>query len=375
MGEPLKKNDEKWMKKALKLAAKAKGFTTPNPLVGCVIVSDNGKQIGQGYHEKYGEAHAEINALKSVKDTNKLEGATVYVTLEPCSHHGKTPPCAETLCAFPVSRVVCAMVDPNPNVQGRGISLLRERGISVDTGVLEKEARELNEAFIFFMKYKKPFVILKMAQTLDGYIAAPDGNSKWITGDDSRKKVHEWRSTYDAVMIGRNTALTDNPSLTVRHIKGRQPTRIVIDGDLSLPKNLNLFTDLYEDKTIIITHHKEKFKKHADPMLSILQPNYFRGKTLLVSRVNGHSDLDQAISKLGEMNITSILVEAGSDLAGALISQNLVDKIHLFIAPKILGGGTRSASGLGIDRMEEVLHLKNTTWTKFGEDMLFTGYF
>ncbi|MEX0773044.1 MAG: bifunctional diaminohydroxyphosphoribosylaminopyrimidine deaminase/5-amino-6-(5-phosphoribosylamino)uracil reductase RibD [Balneolales bacterium] len=375
MARPSDKNDIKWMKKALKLAVKGKGYASPNPLVGCVIVSSTNEMLGQGFHERYGEAHAEVNALKSVNDKSKLEGATVYVTLEPCSHHGKTPPCAETLCTFPIGRVVCAMEDPNPQVQGCGIKLLKERGITVETGILEKEAAKMNEAFIFFMKYRKPYVILKIAQTLDGYISAPDGNSRWITSIESRKKVHEWRSTYDAVMIGRNTASTDNPNLTVRHVKGRQPKRVVIDGNLSLPKDLNLFTDQHEKKTIVITHDEEEYNKHADPMLNILQTNYFRGKTLLVSQLNGHSDLNQAIEKLGEMNITSVLVEAGSDLATALITQNLVDKIHLFIAPKILGGGARSVLGLGINHMEDVLKLHTTSWERSGEDMLFTGYF
>lgn len=367
--------DEKWMKKALKLAGKGRGYASPNPMVGCVIVDRQGNQIGQGYHQKYGEAHAEANALKSVRDKKMLEGATVYVTLEPCSHHGKTPPCAETLCMFSIDRVVCAMKDPNPRVQGQGFKILQEKGIRVDVGILQKEAEILNEAFIFFMKYKKPYVILKMAQTLDGYVAASDGNSKWITDKNSRQTVHVWRSTYDAVMIGSNTAVADNPHLTVRHVKGRQPYRVVIDGNLSLPKNLNLFTDQHEEKTIVITHDKEKYNKHADPMLSILQANYFRGKTLLVSKENGHSDLSQAIKMLGEMNITSILVEGGGQLSSALIEQNLVDKIQVFIAPKILGAGTKAVNGLSIGRMEDVLQLNRSRWEKSGEDILFTGYF
>ncbi|MEX0929777.1 MAG: bifunctional diaminohydroxyphosphoribosylaminopyrimidine deaminase/5-amino-6-(5-phosphoribosylamino)uracil reductase RibD [Balneolales bacterium] len=371
----MEKIDEKWMRRALRLAAKGKGYASPNPLVGCVIVSAEGRLIGRGYHERYGEAHAEVNALKSVRDKSELEGATVYVTLEPCSHHGKTPPCVDALTMFSIRRVVCAMADPNPKVEGNGIRLLREKGITVDTGILEEEAALLNEVFVFNMKFNKPFVVLKMAQTLDGYIAAPDGNSKWITGEESRIRVHEWRSTYDAVMIGRNTALTDNPHLTVRHVKGRQPRRVVVDGDLSLPKNLNLFTDQHEEKTIIITHDKGKYQQYADPMLNILQPNYFRGQTVLVSRVNGHSDLEQALAKLGEFNVTSVLVEAGTDLATALIAQNLVDKIHLFVAPKILGGGSRSILGLGIQRMEEVLQLNRSAWERSGEDMLYTGYF
>ena len=367
--------DIQWMKQALKLAEKGKGYVAPNPLVGCVIVSKNGEKIGWGYHERFGEAHAEINALKSVSEPSDLIDATVYVTMEPCSHYGKTPPCAEALSKTPVKRIVVAMVDPNRAVHGKGIAMLRQAGKSVDVGLLEGEAEQLNEFFIYFQKYHKPFVTLKIAQTLDGYIAAPSGESRWITGDGARKLVHQWRSEYDAVMIGRNTALLDNPRLTVRKVEGRQPYRIVIDGNLSLPHELDLFTDQHEEKTIVITHNKEKAGETVDPMLQILQPNYFRGQTILVSEVNGHSDLDQALGQLADVPITSILVEAGSRLASSLIRNNLVDKLHLFVAPKLLGGGTRSILGLGIDRIDEVITFRSTEWDTVDDDLLFTGYF
>ncbi|MFU8859322.1 MAG: bifunctional diaminohydroxyphosphoribosylaminopyrimidine deaminase/5-amino-6-(5-phosphoribosylamino)uracil reductase RibD [Cyclonatronaceae bacterium] len=367
--------DQSFMKKALRLAQKGAGYVSPNPMVGCIIVSADGKVIGKGYHERYGKAHAEINALNSVKDHAALKGATLYVSLEPCSHQGKTPPCAVALSKLPLKRVVTAMIDPNPAVSGRGLNILEQAGIRTETGLLEQEAENLNEAFIHYIRYNKPFVTLKIAQTLDGYIAAPDGNSEWISGEESRRLVHTWRSRYDAVLVGRNTALLDNPRLTVRLIEGRQPKRIVIDGPLSLPRNLNLFTDQFEEKTIVITYNREKYNETADPLLKMLQPNYFRGETHLVARLNGHCDLDHAFDLLAESGISSILVEGGRDLSSALIAGNMVDKLHIFIAPKLLGGGTRSVMNLGIDRMQEVLALQNTSWEQSGSDILFTGYF
>lgn len=366
--------DQKWMSLALEIAGWGAGYVSPNPMVGCVIVSRDGKKIGQGYHERYGQAHAEVNAVDSVKEKSRLEGATVYVTLEPCSHQGKTPPCSTMLKELPVERVVVAMKDPTPKVNGKGIKELRETGITVDVGLMEDEAEKLNEFFLHHQRYSRPFVTLKIAQTIDGYIAAPDGNSEWISGEESRAKVHEWRSKYDAVMVGRNTARIDNPRLTVRHVEGRQPRRIVIDGPLELPKDLNLFSDQYEEKTIVVTHNKEKLTTDGDPMLAMLQSDYFRGATILVPQKDGHVDLDEMMKKLVEENITSILVEPGQSLASALLKEKLVDKIECFVAPKILGGGTKSFLGVGINRMPEILQLRDVTWQKTGDDMLMTGY-
>ncbi len=367
--------DIKRMKRALRLAEKGKGYVSPNPLVGCVIYSSEGVLIGQGYHERYGEAHAEVNALNQVRDRSDLLDATIYVTLEPCSHHGKTPPCAHELAKYPLKRVVVAMTDPNPRVNGQGIEHLRSKGISVVTGVMEDEARKLNEVFLFNMRFGKPYVVLKVAQTLDGYIAAPDGDSRWISGDEARKKVHAWRSEYDAVLVGRNTALLDNPKLTVRHVSGRQPRRIVLDGPGTLPSDLHLFSDIHEDKTIRVTYNPDVVKEAGGPVLGLLQPNYFRGHTVHVSELNGHCNLDQTIHKIGDLGVSSILVEAGSQLASALVRDNLVDKLHLFIAPKMLGGGTRSFLGLGIERMSEIIDFRSGEWTQIGDDMLYTGYF
>jgi len=362
------------MKQALKLARKGSGYVAPNPMVGCIIVSKEGRQIGQGYHQRYGEAHAETNAVNSVQDEKELAHATVYVTLEPCSHHGKTPPCCEMLAQLPIARVVVAMKDPNPKVKGSGIKHLRKHDIDVEVGTLEDEAKKLNETYLHYLATGQPFVTLKIAQTADGYIAAPDGSSQWITGEAARKRVHEWRSQYDGVMIGRQTAQLDNPKLTVRLTEGRQPRRIVIDGPYELPRHLHLFSDQHEEKTIVVTHNAEEAKDDADPMLSMLQTDYFRGETLIVSKRNNHCDLQEVLQKLGEMKITSIMVEAGQSLATAMLRVNLVDKLALFIAPKLLGGGTKSILGLGINRMSDIRSFRSTEWEQVGDDLLLTAY-
>ncbi|RNC83884.1 MAG: bifunctional diaminohydroxyphosphoribosylaminopyrimidine deaminase/5-amino-6-(5-phosphoribosylamino)uracil reductase RibD [Balneola sp.] len=366
--------DEFWMQKAIDLARKGKGFVSPNPMVGCVIVSKEGDLIGKGYHEKFGEAHAEVNAVESVKDTALLKDSTVYVSLEPCSHHGKTPPCAALLSKLPISRVVVAMQDPNPKVNGSGLAQLRNAGVETEIGVLKDEAEKLNEFFIHHQLFKRPFVTLKVAQTADGYLAAPDGDSKWISGKESRKRVHKWRSEYDAVLVGRSTAMLDNPSLTVRHVKGRQPQRIVLDGPYELPKTLNLFSDKYEEKTIVVTWNKQASATDADPMLKLMQHNYFRGEVIQVSKKNGHIHLKEMLNQLAEKGITSVLIEGGQHLSSALIKEKLVDKIELFISPKMLGGGTRSFLNIGVNKMRDIIRFKEVSWEKIGDDMLLTGY-
>ncbi|MFD2531291.1 bifunctional diaminohydroxyphosphoribosylaminopyrimidine deaminase/5-amino-6-(5-phosphoribosylamino)uracil reductase RibD [Gracilimonas halophila] len=370
-----KHNHEYWMQEALSLAEKGKGAVSPNPMVGCVIVSENGEKVGEGFHKKFGEAHAEVHAVQSIKDRDTLKNATVYVTLEPCSHQGKTPPCAQMLAKLPIQTVVVAMQDPNPSVNGKGILHLRNNGIEVEVGVLKKKAEKLNEFFIHHQTFGRPFITLKVAQTSDGYIAAADGESQWITGKESRRMVHQWRAEYDAVLVGRTTAMVDNPSLTVRHVSGRQPRRIVIDGPYELPKELNLFSDKFEEKTTILTWNKEASATDADPMLKVMKQNYFRGEVIQLSKVDGHVDLRQAFKVLGEKGITSVLVEGGQQLSSALVRQGMVDKLELFIAPKLLGAGTRSFINIGINKMKEIAELKDSTWTKVGNDILLTGYF
>ena len=361
------------MKMALRMAEKGRGYVSPNPMVGCVIVSRDGKLLAKGFHERYGLDHAEINALKKVRNENDLIDATVYVSLEPCSHYGKTPPCALKLSELPIKRVVVAMEDPNPKVSGRGIAMLRNNSIQVDVGLMTDEAEKLNEVFIHYITTRRPFVMVKIAQTLDGYTTAQNGDSQWISGEESRKKVHYWRSIYDAVMVGRMTAIFDNPRLTVRHIEGRQPKRIVIDGPGELPGHLNLFNDQYVDKTYRVTYNRN-LAPSGDSMLQLLANRTQPGHVITVTEQDGHADLDLALAKLGEMGIASIMVESGGSLATALIKQRLVDKLQVFIAPKLLGGGKRSILGLGIERMQEILEFRSSSWETCGDDLLFTGY-
>lgn len=361
------------MQRALSLAGKGAGYVSPNPMVGCVIVSADGNIIGEGYHERYGQAHAEVNAVNAVEDTALLKNATVYVTLEPCAHQGKTPPCADMLVELPIKKVVVAMKDPSPQVNGKGIELLRDKGIDVLTGVLHEEAEELNEAWLHRLEFDRPFVTLKIAQTADGYVAAPNGDSKWISCQESRELVHRWRSKMDAVMVGRNTALHDNPSLTVRLVEGRQPRRVVIDGPLELPKKLSLFSDQYEDKTIILTFNKERATDIADPMLKMLQPNYFRGDVIITGKSGDHINLKQALKQLADRGINSLLVEGGQQLSTAMLKRGLVDRLQLFIAPKLLGGGTKSVLGLNKNRMEDLVPFKSFNWQRVGADMLLTA--
>jgi len=361
------------MQRALSLAEKGMGYVSPNPMVGCVIVSENGDIIGEGYHERFGKDHAEVNAVNAVEDKSLLKNATVYVTLEPCSHHGKTPPCAQMLSKFSLKRVVIAMKDPFPEVDGKGVEILREKGIRVEVGVLKKEAEKLNEKWLHFLEFNRPFVTLKIAQSADGYIAAPNGDSKWISCKESRKLVHKWRSKDDAVLVGRNTAKLDNPSLTVRLVEGRQPKRVVIDGPFELDRKLNLFSDQYEEKTTIITYNKEKSDTEADPMLKMLQSDYFRGNIIQVDKADGHIRLKQAMNKLAENGVTSLLVEGGQQLSSALLRKRLVDRLQLFIAPKLLGGGTKSVLNIGINRMEDIVPFRDFTWTRVGSDMLLTA--
>ena len=367
------KRDRVWMQRALSLAEQGIGHVSPNPMVGCVIVSEDGDVIGEGYHERFGQAHAEVNALRSVENSEKLKNATLYVTLEPCSHHGKTPPCADLIAEKPFKRVVVAMKDPSEKVNGEGIDRIKKSGIQVDVGILKKEAELLNEKWLHYVELGRPFITLKIAQTADGYLAAPNGDSKWISCEQSRVLVHRWRSRDDAVMVGRNTAMHDNPSLTVRLVEGRQPKRIVIDGPFELPRHLNLFSDQYEDRTIVITYNREKSQIQSDPMLKMFESNYFRGEILHVDEMNGHINLKQSMKRLGKLGVTSLLVEGGQQLSTALLKKGLADRLQLFIAPKLLGGGTKSVFGLGINRMEDIVPFKSSEWQQSGRDILLTA--
>ena len=303
-------NNEHYIAECIKLAAKGAGYVSPNPLVGCVIVKDN-KIIGKGYHKLFGGHHAEVNAINDAKKNGyTLKKSTLYVNLEPCSHFGKTPPCTDLIISENISKVVIGIRDPNLQVNGKGISKLKKAGIKVECGILKSACEELNKFFIKSVTKKLPYVTLKIAQSIDGKIALNNNQSKYITGNESLKFVHTLRSEYDAVLIGKNTAKLDNPSLTVRLVKGRNPYRIVLDKNNELPGKLNLFSDKNADKTIVI--------------------NSTDGKDIPINKI---------LKALYEINISSVLIEGGANIFSRFLQSNLFDDIYFMVAPKIIGDG------------------------------------
>lgn len=308
-----------FMKRALELAELGRGQVSPNPMVGCVIVHE-GEVIGEGYHEKYGEAHAEVNAINAVSDQDLLTSSTVYVTLEPCSHHGKTPPCADLLVAKKVGRVVIGAVDTNPLVGGKGIERIKAAGIDVSHGLLSDESRNLNKRFFSFFENKRPYIILKWAQTTDGFIAREDFDSKWISGETSRNLVHQWRAEEDAIMVGTRTAQYDNPRLNVRNWQGADPVRVIIDKNLSLPSDLNLFDG--SQKTLV--YNGKKADSH---------------KNLEFIKVETDAYPKFIFQDLYDKKVQSIIIEGGSTLLLSLIEEGLWDEARVFTSQVEFGKG------------------------------------
>jgi diaminohydroxyphosphoribosylaminopyrimidine deaminase / 5-amino-6-(5-phosphoribosylamino)uracil reductase len=353
-------DDIRFMKAALALAEQGRGSVSPNPLVGALVVKD-GVIVGKGYHRKAGTEHAEVLALRDAGV--KACGATLYVTLEPCCHHGKTPPCTDAVKASGVSRVVAAMADPNPLMCGNGFVGLTEDGIETIVGICEHEARIQNEVFIKYIQTKHPFVTLKLAATLDGRIAAMDGSSKWITGDDSRRQIHRLRSWNDAVMVGIGTVKADNPSLTVRAVEGNNPLRIVIDPHLEVP----LESDVAGNNTVICSLDTADFEKERA----------LRERGAAVWRFttrNGWIPLDTVMDTIGKHGITSVLCEGGSSLASGLLREHLADKLVYMLAPVILGNGIPSFEDIGIGSMNDALRLSGLNFERYGDDMAISGY-
>ena len=348
--------DTIYMQEALYLARKGEGVVSPNPMVGAVFVKGS-KIVGKGYHEKYGGPHAEINALKNAE--NNLEGATLYVTLEPCCHtNKKTPPCTEALKDLPLSRIVIGALDPNPEVAGKGVNYLRNQGFKVDVGVLGNECVELNAPFEKFIVHKKPYVHLKLAQTLDGKMVTKSGSSKWITDDQARKKVHELRYRYDGVMIGKETLINDNPSLTIRYeisTKGKVPWRIVIGDPAGLETHYNLFNDEYVSRTMMV-FRKRKCSVTEEAKMRLLQE---RGVKFLAIEGDGNwLTPKEILTALAKENLGSVLVEGGPTLLTQFVEAKEYDKLSIFIAPKVIGNG-RSFYESETTSMEEALSLKN----------------
>ena len=354
-----------YMEKALELAIKAEGDTSPNPMVGCIIIDKNGTIIGEGYHHKAGEPHAEVMALKDVEEKNKTQDIfAAYVTLEPCSHFGRTGPCCDALIKAGVKKVVCALGDPNPKVSGQGFKRLKDAGVEVKVGVLEEKAKKVNEKFLYWITHNKPFVSIKYAMTLDGKIATAKGDSKWITADDAREYGHYLRKTHDAILVGINTTLQDGAQLTNRAVPGKSPIRIVLDTKGRIPLEAKVLTG--NTKTIIVMGkdgNKEKIKALEKlPNITVWQ----------LGTNEGHVDLDELMTKMGENNICSVLVEGGSEIHGAFLEKRLVHKVYAFIAPKPLGGkdGLTPIGGKSPDVIAESLELTNMEIKHFARDVL-----
>ncbi len=351
---------KKYMDIALKLAEKGKGYVSPNPLVGCIIVK-RGKIVGRGYHKKYGEAHAEINALKAA--SKKANNATMYVNIEPCSHWGKTSPCTEKIVEAGIREVVVGMEDPNPLVDG--YKELKFRGLKTRIGILRDKAKKLNEAYIKYMKTKKPFMILKLAMSLDGKIATSSGNSKYITSRAARKYVHQLRNDVDAVMVGINTVKRDNPVLDSRLVKGKNPIKIIVDSTLKLSERSKILKDPHK---VIIATTKKAPKNKIDKL------QHKGVRVLVLKPKKGLVDLKELTKELGKSQIASIMIEGGAELSGSAIKEKIINKLLIFTAPKIIGNGLEPIKNLGIKKINKAIKLKNISTKKIGKDFLVEGY-
>ena len=354
--------DENFMREALRLARHAEGRTSPNPMVGAVIVLD-GKIIAEGWHRRAGTPHAEIHALNMAGNLSR--GATLYVTLEPCSHFGRTPPCAQAIVDAGISRVVAAMSDPNPQVAGRGFEILRAAGIKVEVGLLEEEARKLNE--IKWITRKLPFVTLKFGCSLDGKIATSSGESQWITCAESRKFSHGLRDINDAILVGIGTVLADNPSLTTRLVDGKNPVRVIVDSNARTPLESKVVTDKSARTIVAVTANAPPDK------ISVLES---AGVEIITAGSGERVDLKVLMRELAEREITSVLVEGGGTIHFAMLSAGLADKIFAFVAPKIIGGenSLTAVEGAGFDKLSDAVTLKNFTACQLGADVLLSGY-
>ena len=358
-----------FMRKCLKLAKKGRGLVSPNPLVGSVIVK-NDEVIAEGWHAKHGAIHAEIMALSNCSEKD-LSDAVLYCNLEPCAHQTDkkiNPPCVKAIIDSGIKTVVIAMIDPNPAVSGEGVKQLRTAGIEVITDVLIARATELNHVFKVNMIKQRPFILAKVAQTIDGFLATSNGDSRWITDEVARTHVHQMRSTYDAVLVSANTAVADNPSLTVRHVEGRQPKRLLIDRQLKTPIESNLFTDEFKDLTTVFTS--------VNRTESELKPLNDKNINLIcIKEKNGHLDFNELCDQVFKLSIYSIYIEAGPDLFSFLLKERFVDRCHIYIAPKFLGTGKKLSLDFGIDKMDDALKFDHFYTRQIGETVFVEGQF
>ncbi len=360
----ISERDTRWMERAITLARRGKGRTAPNPAVGAVIVR-KGKVIGEGWHKKAGADHAEIEALRSL--TGYARGATLYVTLEPCNHHGKTPPCAEAIIKSGVARVIIGARDMSPKKGRRGSEALRRAGINVHTGVLGDQCNRIVDDFMKHSTTGEPLVTLKAAITIDGKISTRAGDSKWISCDTSRRMVHRMRNETDAVMVGADTVIYDDPLLTVRQGKSRRdPLRVVVDGLLRIPLRSKIISTSREIPTLVAT-------------TSVAPPGKIRSiekagaEVMVVPARRGHVNLSKLITRLGERNVMSVMMESGGALGGAALKTGIVDRVMFFIAPKIVGGDQCSFNGAGVKKIADAWRLDGMTASSIGTDILVEG--
>lgn len=356
---------EEYMEYALRLAERGRGRTSPNPVVGAVIVKD-GKIIGEGWHKKCGENHAEINAFEdAAAKGNDVAGAEMYVTLEPCSHYGKTPPCSKAIIEKQISKVYVGLLDPNPLVAGRGIRMMEDAGIQVEAGILEEKCRKINEIFLKYITEKKPFVVMKTAMTLDGKIAAHTGDSKWVSGQSSRRIVQQMRNDLTGIMVGIGTVLADDPQLTCRTENGRDPVRIIADSNLRIPLDAKVLKD--ENCIIAATENcdRDKMKKLQEKGIRVL----------LTKAEHGRVHLAELMEQLGESGIDSILLEGGGGLNEAALKAGIVDRVVTFIAPKLIGGkdAKTPVEGEGFEKMSQAICLENIEINRIGDDLMIQG--
>lgn len=359
--------DENFMKMAVELAEQGRGWTSPNPMVGAVIVKDS-TVVGKGFHQAAGGPHAEIHALREAGE--KARGATLYVSLEPCNHTGWTPPCTHAILESGIKRVVAGMRDPDPRVTGGGLAFLESQGVDVSVGVCEDLCHRLNEIFIKYVTTSRPFVVLKCAATIDGCIATYTGDSKWITNPRSRQFVHALRHAVDAIMVGIGTVLKDNPRLTTRleGRDGKDPMRIVLDTHLSIPQDARLLHLSSDSDTLIVTGN-------AAPVEKTRKLKELGIRFLAVDDDQGQINLPALVQELGAMGITSVLIEGGSRVNGSAFRAGIVDKLYMFYAPKIYGGdGIPICAGPGAERMEQSMGLEDIRVHRFADDVMIEGY-
>ena len=352
---------KEYMRRAIELAKKGIGRVNPNPLVGAVIVKD-GRIIGEGYHARYGDLHAERNAFANL--TEDAAGAEMYVTLEPCCHHGKQPPCTQAVIEHGIRKVYIGSDDPNPLVAGKGVAILREAGIEVETRFLKEECDALNPVFFHFITTKTPYVVMKYAMTLDGKTACYTGKSQWITGEEARAHVQETRNALTGIMVGVQTVLQDNPSLTCRLPQGRNPVRIICDSHLRTPLDCNIVKTAAEVPTIIATICQDEnlIKQYQEREVQIMQ----------TKEKDGRIDLNDFMEKLGEQKVDSILLEGGGTLNQSALEAGIVHHVQVYIAPKLFGGQGKYSpvTGIGVEEPAQAWKCKNLTTRMFGEDIL-----